>query len=200
MKEIVLGFLRRGLVACGFGPMVLAVVYLILQRVAGVETLTVHEVCVGILSLTALAFLAGGMNVVYKIEQLPLMSAILIHGGALYVGYLTTYIINGWIQPIHPFPSVRHSVPVGVAEVGVGAEGDFLTVVEAVEVRVGQKRVGERDERLVDVDEAVGVGVGVEAEGEEERGAVRSGERLARGGGNGVGGDCVPVRYRGGHF
>ena len=98
MKEIVLGFLRRGVVACGLGPVVLAVVYFILHWVTGLEILTVHEVCVGILSLTGLAFLAGGMNVVYRIEQLPLMPAILIHGAVLYVGYLVTYIINGWIQ------------------------------------------------------------------------------------------------------
>ena len=98
MKEIGLGFLRRGVVACGFGPVVLAVVYLILHEAIGVETLTVQEVCMGILSLTALAFLAGGMNVVYQIEQLPFMWAVLIHGLALYVGYLLTYIVNGWLQ------------------------------------------------------------------------------------------------------
>ena len=98
MKDIVFGFLRRGVVACGFGPMVLAVVYLILHHVAGVETLTVQEVCMGILSLTGLAFVAGGMNVVYQIERLPLMIAILIHGAVLYVGYLLTYLMNGWLQ------------------------------------------------------------------------------------------------------
>ena len=80
MKRIVLDFLRRGFAACGLGPIVLAVLYLILQRQAAVETLTVGQVCRGIFSLTALAFVAGGMNVIYQIERLPLMAAILIHG------------------------------------------------------------------------------------------------------------------------
>ena len=98
MKRTVLDFLRRGSVACGFGPLVLAVVYLILQRQAAVETLTVNQVCRGIVSLSALAFVAGGMNVIYQIERLPLMAAISIHGGVLYMGYLVTYLLNGWLE------------------------------------------------------------------------------------------------------
>ena len=96
MRQVIREFFRRGLVACGFGPLILAVVYLILQQ-AGLQTLTVHEVCVGIISLWGLAFLAGGMNVVYQIERLPLMGAILIHGMVLYVGYLVTYLVNDWL-------------------------------------------------------------------------------------------------------
>ena len=98
MKKNVLEFVRRGLVACGFGPLVLAVFYLILQHQSLVQTLTVSEVCLGIFSLSALAFIAGGMNVIYQIEQLPLMVAILIHGGVLYVSYLGTYLLNGWLE------------------------------------------------------------------------------------------------------
>ena len=98
MKRFVLDFLRRGLMACGFGPMVLAVVYGILHRCGVVETLTVHQVCGGIVSLTVLAFVAGGMNAVYQIERLPLMVAIFIHGAVLYFGYLGTYLLNGWLE------------------------------------------------------------------------------------------------------
>ena len=98
MKKNILEFLRRGMIACGIGPLVLAVLYLILQRQAGVETLTVREVCLGIFSISALAFIAGGMNVIYQVERLPLMVAILIHGGVLYAGYLLTYLVNGWLS------------------------------------------------------------------------------------------------------
>ena len=97
MKRFILDFFRRGLMACGFGPLVLAVVYGILQRCGVVETLTVHQVCVGILSLAVLAFVAGGMNAIYPIERLPLMVAILIHGAVLYLSYLGTYLLNGWL-------------------------------------------------------------------------------------------------------
>ena len=98
MKQGVLGFLRRGLTTCGLGPMVLAAVYLILKRQGTVQLLTVGEVCLGIFSLTVLAFVAGGMNVIYQVERLPLMVAILIHGAVLYLVYLGTYLINGWLK------------------------------------------------------------------------------------------------------
>ena len=98
MKQNVLEFFRRGFAASGFGPIVLAIPYLILQHQGAVETLTVNQVCMGIFSLSALAFLAGGMNVVYQIERLPLMVAILIHGSVLYVGYLATYLLNDWLE------------------------------------------------------------------------------------------------------
>ena len=98
MKKFVLEFLRRGLIASGIGPIVLAIVYLILQKTNAVETLSVNQVCIGIFSITALAFIAGGMNAIYQIERLPLMVAILIHGGVLYVGYLGTYLLNDWLD------------------------------------------------------------------------------------------------------
>ena len=110
MKKYVLEFLRRGLVACGFGPLVLAVLYLILQRHAALEMLTVDQVCIGIFSLTALAFIAGGMNAIYQMERLPLMVAILIHGGVLYISYLATYLLNSWLEwgvvPIFVFSGI----------------------------------------------------------------------------------------------
>ena len=110
MKKFVLEFLRRGLIAAGIGPIVLAIVYLILQQTAAVEMLSVNQVCIGIFSITALAFIAGGMNAIYQIERLPLMVAILIHGGVLYIGYLGTYLLNDWldsgIMPIVVFSAI----------------------------------------------------------------------------------------------
>jgi len=94
MKRFTLEFLRRGAIASGIGPIVLAIIYMILHQVAEVETLTVNQVCIGIFSLTALAFIAGGLNALYQIERLPLMVAILIHGSILYVSYLATYHPN----------------------------------------------------------------------------------------------------------
>ena len=110
MKKFVLEFLRRGFIAAGIGPIVLAIVYLILQQTAAVETLSVNQVCIGIFSITALAFIAGGMNAIYQVERLPLMTAILIHGGTLYIGYFGTYLLNDWLDfgalPIIDFSAV----------------------------------------------------------------------------------------------
>ena len=98
MNKIVKEFFRKGSVACGFGPMVLVVLYLILQKECNIQTLTVNEVCLGIVSLSMLAFIAGGMNVIYQIERLPLTIAIFIHGSVLYISYLATYLLNGWLE------------------------------------------------------------------------------------------------------
>lgn len=110
MRKFVLEFWRRGFAACGMGPIILAILYLILQQTAAVETLTVNQVCIGIFSITALAFIEGGMNAIYQIEQLPLMVAILIHGGVLYVSYLGTYLLNDWldwgVMPIVVFSAI----------------------------------------------------------------------------------------------
>jgi len=110
MKNKVLEFLRRGIVAMGIGPLVLAVLYLILRARGVMETLSVDQVCIGIFSLSALAFVAGGINVVYHIERLPLMVAILIHGVVLYFGYLATYLLNDWLDrgavPLLAFSSI----------------------------------------------------------------------------------------------
>ena len=98
MKKQVHEFFRRGIAACGLGPIVLAILYLILQHNGIVKTLTVNQVCVGIFSLSALAFIMGGMNAIYQIERLPLMVAIFIHGSVLYVSYLITYLVNDWLD------------------------------------------------------------------------------------------------------
>ena len=98
MKEKILEFVQRGLSACGLGPIVLAIIYLVLQQQDSLDFLTVNEVCTGIFSLTALAFIVGGMGVIYQIERLPLMVAILIHGCVLFASYLVTYLVNGWLK------------------------------------------------------------------------------------------------------
>ena len=98
MKKQAKEFFRRGIAACGLGPIVLAILYMILQSTGDQDTLTVNQVCLGIFSLSALAFIAGGMNVVDQVERLPLMVAILIHGIVLYISYLLTYLVNGWLE------------------------------------------------------------------------------------------------------
>ena len=97
MKKYWKEFVLRGLVSCGFGPIILAIVYGILGATGVAETLTAAEVCKGILTIALMAFIAGGVTAVYQMEELPLFLAILIHGIALYLDYLMLYLVNGWI-------------------------------------------------------------------------------------------------------
>lgn len=98
MKKFWKEFLHRGLICAAGGPLVQAVIYGILGATGVVETFSPTEVCVGIVSITLLAFVAAGMTAIYQMEQLPLPTMILLHGGALYLIYILTYLLNGWLQ------------------------------------------------------------------------------------------------------
>ena len=98
MKKFFYDFFLRGLVAAAFGPPVLAIIYWILGYTGAVESFSPNEVALGILTIELLALVIGGMTTIYQQEQLPLATAILIHGGVLYVTYIVIYLINGWLQ------------------------------------------------------------------------------------------------------
>lgn len=98
MKKFLKEFLFRGLISAAGGPVVLAIIYGILGATGAAESLSPREVCMGILSITLLAFLVAGMTAIYQMEQLPLPIMILLHGGGLYIAYILTYLLNGWLQ------------------------------------------------------------------------------------------------------
>ena len=104
MKKYVLRFIGCGLFAMGFGPITMAIVYLILWKCGVADVLSTEKMVVGILTVSLMAFLAGGIGVVYQIEQLPLMYAALLHGVTLYLDYVIVYLINGWLADgVAPF-------------------------------------------------------------------------------------------------
>ena len=98
MKKFWKEFFLRGLICAGGGPLVLAIIYGILGATGAVEAFTPREVCLGIITITLLAFLVAGMTAIYQMEQLPLPTMILLHGGGLYIAYLLTYLLNGWLM------------------------------------------------------------------------------------------------------
>lgn len=98
MKKFWKEFLLRGLICAAGGPLVLAIIYGFLGVTGTVEAFSPREVCLGIVTITLLAFIAAGMTAIYRQEQLPLPIMILLHGGALYIAYILTYLINGWLQ------------------------------------------------------------------------------------------------------
>ena len=98
MKKFWKEFFLRGLLCASGGPVVLAIIYGILGATGVAESFAPREVCVGIMTITLLAFTAAGMTAIYQMEQLPLPTMILLHGGALYIAYTLTYLFNGWLQ------------------------------------------------------------------------------------------------------
>lgn len=98
MKKYISEFCKRGLMAAAGGPVVLAIVYGILGATGTVQSFTPAEVCLGILTVTFMAFIAAGITMVYGIEELALFPAILLHGIVLYLDYILIYLLNGWLQ------------------------------------------------------------------------------------------------------
>ncbi len=98
MKNFWKEFLLRGLICASGGPIVLAIIYGILGATGTVTSFSPNEVCIGILTIALLAFIVAGMTAIYQMEQLPLPIMILLHGGGLYIAYILTYLLNGWLQ------------------------------------------------------------------------------------------------------
>lgn len=117
MKKFWKEFLFRGLICASGGPVILAIIYGILGATGVVEAFSPREVCMGILTITLLAFTAAGMTAIYQMEQLPLPIMILLHGGALYIAYILTYLLNGWLQ--------RQLIPIAIFT-GIFAAGYAL--------------------------------------------------------------------------
>ena len=97
MKKYVLEFVKRGLMAASGGPVILAIIYYILGATGTVTAFTPNEVCLGILSITVMAFIIAGISMIYTVESLPLPMAILIHAGVLYLDHLLVYLMNSWL-------------------------------------------------------------------------------------------------------
>lgn len=98
MRQFLVEFSKRGLAAAAGGPVILAIVYGIIGSSGVVTSLSPTEVCRGILTVTLMAFIAAGITAIYQTDRLPLASAIMIHGGVLYLDYLIIYLLNNWIQ------------------------------------------------------------------------------------------------------
>ena len=106
MKKYVFEFVKRGLMAASGGPVILAIVYGIIGATGEAVSFTPSEVCMGILTVTLMAFIAAGITIIYQMERLPLASAIAIHAGVLYLDYLLMYpgvrsFQDGRSQPDH---------------------------------------------------------------------------------------------------
>ena len=72
MKKNLSVFFRQGLAASVGGPVILAIVYLSLGAAGTVESLPVERIAGEIFTSALLAFIAGGVSVVYQIDRLSL--------------------------------------------------------------------------------------------------------------------------------
>ena len=90
-------FLQRGIAFAGFGPIILGIVFLIIEKTVTDFSLTGYQVFIAILSTYILAFVQAGASVFNQIEEWPLTKSLLCHFSSLYVVYIGCYLINTWI-------------------------------------------------------------------------------------------------------
>ena len=97
MKRYLKSFLHRGLVFGGFGPIVTAIIYLILSFCIENFSVSGLEMFTAIISTYLLAFVHSGASVFNQIESWPIAKSLLFHFGSLYLAYTLCYLINSWI-------------------------------------------------------------------------------------------------------
>ena len=101
MNKYVKQYLQRGLIFGGFGPIILGIVYAILEGGIPEFTISGGEILLGIISTYVIAFVQAGSSVFNQIEHWPLAKSLAIHLGSLYAVYSAAYLINTWI-PFEP--------------------------------------------------------------------------------------------------
>ncbi len=101
MKEYVKRFLHRGMLFGGFGPIIVGVVYSVLDHTMPAFSPSGTQVCLAIVSTYLLAFLQAGASVFNQIEHWPVAKSLLCHFLVLYVAYVLCYLVNTWI-PFEP--------------------------------------------------------------------------------------------------
>ena len=97
MKAFFKEFLKRGFISAWGGPFVLAIIYFIVGKAENIQNIPINEVSLGIISITIMAFMAGGITAIYQNDVLPLVSSIMIHAAVLYLDYLIMYLFNDWL-------------------------------------------------------------------------------------------------------
>ena len=97
MKAFFKEFLKRGFISAWGGPFVVAIIYFIVGKAENIQNIPINEVSLGIISITIMAFMAGGITAIYQNDVLPLVSSIMIHAAVLYLDYLIMYLLNDWL-------------------------------------------------------------------------------------------------------
>ena len=97
MNKYLKGFLLRGMMFGGFGPIILGIIYFILSKTINEFSLDGSEVLLGIVSTYLLAFVQAGVSVFNQIEHWSVPKSLFCHFGSLYAVYVFFYVVNSWI-------------------------------------------------------------------------------------------------------
>ena len=102
-------FLHRGLIFGGFGPIVVAIVFMCISLADRDFSLTASQILLATVSSYLLAFIQAGVTVFNQIEHWSTVKSLLCHFVTLYAAYSVCYVVNSWI-PFEPMVLVIFSV------------------------------------------------------------------------------------------
>ena len=97
MNKYVKEFFHHGLMFGGFGPIVTAIVLLILSHKINDFSISGNQVFMAVVSTYIVAFVHAGSSIFHQIEHWSTMKGLFCQLGSLYLVYVLTYIINSWI-------------------------------------------------------------------------------------------------------
>ena len=100
MNRYLKAFFHRGLMFGGFGPIILGIIYAILDKINPDFSLSGSQLLLGIVSIYVLTFVQAGVSVFNQIEHWSIPKSLLWHFSVLFVTYLGCYLLNSWI-PFH---------------------------------------------------------------------------------------------------
>lgn len=119
-------FFHRGMMFGGYGPIILGIIYLVLQKSIENFSLNGWQVFVAIISTYFLAFIQAGASVLNQIDtRFPLLMTG-AHLSVLYFSTLGAYLINSWI-PFRP-----EALGIFTAVFVIGYAAVWLTVCIAI--------------------------------------------------------------------
>ena len=97
MNKYLKAFFHRGLMFGGFGPIVMGVIYTIIERTVPEFILGGTQMLIAVLSTYMIAFVQAGASVFNQIERWSVAKSLFCHFGLIYLVYLLSYIVNTWI-------------------------------------------------------------------------------------------------------
>lgn len=101
MNKYLKEFFHRGLIFGGFGPIIMGIIYAVVQHTESGFSLSGDEVLLAIISTYLIAFVQAGGSVLNQIEtRFPILMTG-AHLSLLYVTYVGAYLLNSWI-PFRP--------------------------------------------------------------------------------------------------
>ena len=101
MNKYVKSFLHRGLIFGGFGPIILGLVFFIIEKTGVDLMLSGADILLATVSIYVLTFVQAGASVFNQIEDWPIAKSLLFHFSTLFIIYSLCYLVNSWI-PFEP--------------------------------------------------------------------------------------------------